>query len=185
MRSSMLRPRKNAMFSSIYRFGKSSLVVFSTARCCSGKILWLWFTHCQFFSDCLLEYSTIKMSFGLLFWLWKRQCLQVSAFSFRFRKQCWCKYLYIKLSLKLPKASLTTFYGLGGAKTSAGIGEGLRIPNAIRCHSAWLCVINFLLVQLMHVPVASLCELEMIFIGTVPSSYFNTRREISYLCRAM
>ena len=137
MRSSMLRPRKNAMFSSIYRFGKSSLVVFSTARCCSGKILWLWFTHCQFFSDCLLEYSTIKMSFGLLFWLWKRQCLQVSAFSFRFRKQCWCKYLYIKLSLKLPKASLTTFYGLGGAKTSAGIGEGLRIPNAIRCHSGF------------------------------------------------
>ena len=85
--------------------------------------------HYQFFSDCFTRIFHSTTSFGLLFSDSGRDnsfklaplgsCVDVNIYTF-------------KLSLKLPKASLTTFCGLGGAKTGASIGEELRISNAIR-----------------------------------------------------
>ena len=73
MRSSMLRPRRNVLFSSIYlhdlptRFGKSLLVVFSTVRCSSGKNILIVIYPLPILFGLFTGIFYSKISFGLLF----------------------------------------------------------------------------------------------------------------------
>ena len=89
--------------------------------------------HHQFFSDCFTRIFYSKMSFGLLF--------SDSGRDNAFKLAPWVSALGSDVDVNIytyhlttgteTKASLTMSCGLGGAKASARIGEGLKILNTI------------------------------------------------------